>query len=208
MRIARLDLTRYGRFSDYSLDFGPAPANGPDFHIVYGLNEAGKSTAAAAILDLLFGIEKQSPYGAAKGRASVTNWHAYNTMRIGARLELARGAYEVARLKRDKNSLVDADNRPFNENALKAELAGVDRDAFHMMFSLDEESLEQGGKAILASRGDLGELLFAASSSSPRAPASPPSAASSTSCARRSKSFTGRALRRLNSPSGSMSSKT
>src|SRR5208337_3856933 len=163
MRIARLDLTRYGRFSDYSLDFGAAPKNGPDFHIVYGLNEAGKSTAGAAILDLLFGIEERTAYGAAKGRASVPNWHAYNTMRIGARLELAGGAYEVARLKRDKNSLVGADNRPFDETALKAELAGVDRNAFHMMFSLDDESLEQGGKAILASRGDLGQLLFAAS---------------------------------------------
>ena len=84
-------------------------------------------------------------------------------MRIGARLELAGGAYEVARLKRDKNSLVDADNRPFDETVLKAELAGVDRDAFRMMFSLDDESLEKGGEAILASRGDLGQLLFSAS---------------------------------------------
>ena len=32
-----------------------------------------------------------------------------------------------------------------------------------MMFSLDEESLEKGGEAILASRGDLGQLLFSAS---------------------------------------------
>ncbi len=163
MRIGRLDLSRYGRFSDYSLEFGAAPAGGSDFHVVYGLNETGKSTAAAAILDLLFGIEKQSTYGVAKGRASVPNWHAYNTMRIGARLELGGRAYEVARLKRDKNSLVDADDRPFDENLLKAELAGVDREAFHMMFSLDDESLENGGEAILASRGDLGQLLFSAS---------------------------------------------
>ena len=56
MRIARLDLTRYGKFSDRRFDFGPAPVAGSDFHVVYGLNEAGKSTAAAAILDLLFGI--------------------------------------------------------------------------------------------------------------------------------------------------------
>jgi uncharacterized protein YhaN len=163
MRIARLDLTRYGRFSDYPIDFGSAPANGSDFHVVYGLNEAGKSTAAAAILDLLFGIDDRSPYGAAKGRASVPNWHAYSTMRIGARLELSGGAYEIARLKRDKNSLVDADDRPFDENVLKAELAGVDRAGFRMMFSLDDESLEKGGEAILESRGDLGQLLFSAS---------------------------------------------
>ena len=160
VRIARLDLTRYGRFSDYTIDFGAAPSGGPDFHIVYGLNEAGKSTAAAAILDLLFGIEKQSPYGAAETRA---NWHAYSAMRVGARIEIGGGAHEVARLKRDKNSLVDADNRPLDETFLKAELAGVDRAAFRMMFSLDDESLEKGGEAILESRGDLGQLLFSAS---------------------------------------------
>ena len=32
-----------------------------------------------------------------------------------------------------------------------------------MMFSLDDESLEKGGEAILASHGDLGQLLFSAS---------------------------------------------
>ena len=84
-------------------------------------------------------------------------------MRIGARLELGGRAYEVARLKRDRNSLVDANDRPFDESLLMAELAGVDREAFHMMFSLDDESLEKGGEAILASHGDLGQLLFSAS---------------------------------------------
>ena len=163
MRIARLDLTRYGKFSDRQFDFGPAPVSGSDFHIVYGLNEAGKSTAAAAILDLLFGIEKHSAYGVGRGRAGVPNWHAYNAMRIGALLELGGRPYEVARLKRDKNSLVDADDRPLDETLLTAALAGVDRETFHMMFSLDDESLEKGGEAILASRGDLGQLLFSAS---------------------------------------------
>ena len=84
-------------------------------------------------------------------------------MRIGARLELGGRPYEVARLKRDKNSLVDADDRPLDESLLTAELGGVDREAFRMMFSLDDESLEKGGEAILASRGDLGQLLFSAS---------------------------------------------
>jgi uncharacterized protein YhaN len=163
VRIERLDLTRYGRFSDYAIDFGARPQSGPDFHVVYGLNEAGKSTAAAAILDLLFGIGERSPYGAAKGRASVPNWHAYNAMRIGARLELNGSTVEVARLKRDKASLVDKDNLAFDDAALRVELAGVDREAFRTLFSLDDESLEKGGEEILASRGDLGRLLFSAS---------------------------------------------
>ena len=160
MRLARLDLTRYGRFSDRTLDVGDKPNSGSDFHIVYGLNEAGKSTTASAILDLLFGIEKSSPYGASDARKG---WHAYNAMRIGARIELAGGAREVVRLKRDKYSLVDADGRSLDEALLKAELGGVDRAAFRLMFSLDDDSLEKGGEAILASRGDLGQLLFSAS---------------------------------------------
>src|SRR5208283_2251183 len=102
-------------------------------------------------------------YGAAKGRASAPNWHAYSAMRVGARLELMGSTVEVARLKRDKASLVDRDNFAFDEAALRAELAGVDREAFRMMFSLDDESLEKGGEAILASRGDVGQLLFSAS---------------------------------------------
>ena len=60
MRLNRLDLTRYGKFTDRSLDFGaPAPGKA-DLHIVYGPNEAGKSTALSAFLDLLFGIEPRS----------------------------------------------------------------------------------------------------------------------------------------------------
>ena len=163
MRFARLDLTRYGRFTDRTLDFGAKPANGSDLHIVYGLNEAGKSTTAAAILDLLFGMERETPYGAGKGRAASPDWHAYSALKIGARLELSGGAIDVARLKRDRNTLIDAENRPLDEALLKAELGGLDRAAFRTMFSLDDDSLEKGGEAILASRGDLGQLLFSAS---------------------------------------------
>ena len=49
-RGSRVSISRaYGKFSDRRSDFGPAPVAGSDFHVVYGLNEAGKSTAAAAI---------------------------------------------------------------------------------------------------------------------------------------------------------------
>src|SRR4029077_19260714 len=95
--------------------------------------------------DLLFGIEKHSAYGVGRGRAGVPNWHAYNAMRIGARLELGGSPYEVARLKRDKNSLVDANDRPLDESLLTAELAGADRETFHMIFFLEEQRLGKGG---------------------------------------------------------------
>jgi uncharacterized protein YhaN len=50
MHIRRLDLTRYGHFTDFNFKL---PATEPDFHIVFGPNEAGKSTALSAIEDLL-----------------------------------------------------------------------------------------------------------------------------------------------------------
>ena len=60
MRLNRLDLTRYGHFTGRSLSF-PLPAPGaPDLHVIYGANEAGKSTLLTAWLDLLFGIHLQS----------------------------------------------------------------------------------------------------------------------------------------------------
>ena len=56
MRLARLDLIRYGRFTDASYEL---PQGERDLHIVFGLNESGKTTSLTAIEDLLFGIQEQ-----------------------------------------------------------------------------------------------------------------------------------------------------
>ncbi|MCV3211364.1 AAA family ATPase [Mesorhizobium sp. YC-39] len=154
MRLRRLDLIRYGKFTDRALDFGPKPESGPDLHIVFGLNEAGKSTALSGYLDLLFGIEERSRYNFL---------HEYSAMRVGGVLELAGEERTFSRTKQRSNSLHDAAGQPASEVAISAHLAGLSREAYSTMFSLDDETLEAGGKSILESRGDLGKLLFAAS---------------------------------------------
>ena len=154
MRLKRLDLTRYGIFTAYRIDFGERKQGEPDLHIVYGPNEAGKSTALAAFLDLLFGIELQSRFGFL---------HPYPTMRIGGTLELASGTKDLIRIKRPLNSLLDGTEHPISEGVIQAELGGIDRDSYRTMFSLDDETLEAGGKSILASKGELGQLLFSTS---------------------------------------------
>ena len=58
MRIEQLDLQRFGCFTDCSLDL-----SGPGTHLVVGPNEAGKTTAMAAIRQLLYGIPMRSEYG-------------------------------------------------------------------------------------------------------------------------------------------------
>ena len=154
MRLRSLDLVRYGKFTDRTIDFGPKPEFEPDLHIVFGLNEAGKSTALSGYLDLLFGIEERSRYNFL---------HEYAAMRVGGVLELAGEQHAFTRTKQRNNSLLNAAGQPVSEVAITAHLAGLSRDAYGTMFSLDDETLEAGGKAILESQGDLGKLLFTAS---------------------------------------------
>lgn len=155
MRLRRFDLTRYGRFTDFSLDFGEVLSGKPDFHIVYGPNEAGKSTLRNAFLDLLYGIEKQSAYGF---------HHPYASMQIGGLIETNSAFHDLVRLKKDKNDLLDAAGQPIADIALTTLLGSIDRAGYETMFSLDDDSLQEGGESILKSEGDLGRLLFSAAS--------------------------------------------
>ena len=148
MRLRRLDLTRYGKFTDHSIDFGEQPDGQPDLHVIYGPNEAGKSTAFTGFLDLLFGIGTQSPFDFL---------HPSSTMRIGGLLEFGTETREFVRIKRPQNSLLDAEERPIPESAIRGELGGIEREAYRTMFSLDDETLEKGGESILASKGELGQ---------------------------------------------------
>ena len=151
MRLERLLLSRYGLFTDHPIDFGaPSPGN-PDLHVIYGENEAGKSTALAAFLDLLFGIPNQSPYNFR---------HTYATMRIEADIRIGDGADRYIRVKKQKASLQDR-HGPVREGVLTSALGGMTRESYKAMFSLDDDTLEAGGDEILKSDGDLGELLFA-----------------------------------------------
>ncbi len=154
MRIQSLDLVRYGKFTDQTVDFGARPLGGPDLHIIYGPNEAGKSTIFAAWLDLLYGIETRSPY---------SFLHPYETMKIGATIELAGVSQSLARIKKPSGSLLDSRDQPLAEGVILNAMSGLDRESYRTMFSLDDDTLEKGGETILASKGDLGQLLFSAS---------------------------------------------
>ncbi len=152
MRVRRLDLLRYGHFTDRSLEL---PAGKSDFHIVFGPNEAGKSTALSAIEDLLFDIPMHSPYGFL---------HDYKDMRIGAVLENGADTLEVLRRKGNKDTLLGPQGTPVpgGEGVLRPYLAGADRTFFERMFCLDHTRLEAGGREILEAKDDVGQALFAA----------------------------------------------
>ncbi|MEZ5599737.1 MAG: AAA family ATPase [Candidatus Competibacteraceae bacterium] len=76
MKIEHLYLKAFGAFSERRLDF----TGGPDFHVIYGPNEAGKSTTLRALIGLLFGIEE---------RTADDFVHSKPNLRIGAALATA-----------------------------------------------------------------------------------------------------------------------
>jgi len=152
MRVRRLDLLRYGRFTDASIEL---PAHNPDFHIVFGPNEAGKSTALLAIEDLLFGIPHNS---------TLNFLHDYSSMRIGAVLQKDGETLEVRRRKGNRDTLLTPEELPMpvGEAALAPFLAGADRAFLARMFSLDHARLRQGGREILEAQDEVGQMLFSA----------------------------------------------
>lgn len=152
MRISRLDLLRYGGFTDVSLPFPKAPL---DLHIVYGPNEAGKSTSLTAIEDLLFGIPHNSIYNFR---------HDYSAMRVGGILEHDSRTIEFRRRKGNKDTLLGPDDLPLSagEKAIAAFLGGCDRPFLQRMFSLNHHRLAQGGREILENKDEVGQVLFSA----------------------------------------------
>ncbi len=150
MRIARLELLAYGPFRGLELDFS---AKG--LHLVFGRNEAGKSTTLRAIAALLYGVETKT---------RDAHLHKPADLRIGGVLVPESGAsVRVVRRKGNVNTLLDDRGRPLDDAVLARMLRGVSEETFRHAFGLDHETLERGAEALLQGKGDLGESLFDAS---------------------------------------------
>ncbi len=157
MRLNRLHLVGYGLFTDVTLDFGSPPDAKSDLHVVYGPNEAGKSTAFSAWLEFLYGIRPRSPY----------KYQHKTATRIAAVLDGPTQELDLERTTARINSLQFRNGTGNAEIELRKYLSGLDRDGYESVFSVNVHTLQKGGDEILASKGDLGTLLFSASAGLP-----------------------------------------
>jgi uncharacterized protein YhaN len=152
VKVLRLDLYAFGPFTNGKLDFSKKP---DALQLIYGPNEAGKSTTLRALLALLYGIPL---------RTADAHLHEMARLRIGATLLDDRGrCLTVVRRKGAKHTLLDEAGQPLHESALSELLAGIDEPLFRNMFGLDHQRLREGAEALLAGGGQLGEGLFDAS---------------------------------------------
>jgi uncharacterized protein YhaN len=151
LRLDRLRLIAFGSFTNVELDLS---AGGAHVHVIYGKNEAGKSTALRAITGLLYGIARNTPDA---------HVHRMPELRVGGTLRGPDGAtLDVVRRKGKDNTLLDSEGRPLDESNLTRLFGGVSQEQFLGMFGLDHESLRRGGEALLLGRGHVGESLFGA----------------------------------------------
>lgn len=151
MKLRRLELLRYGHLTDAVLDF-------PDhalLHVVHGANEAGKSTALAAIADALFGFGHRTDFDFL---------HGAQQLRIGFTLAASDGSEaSFIRRKGRRDTLRDPDDQVVADESLRRFLGGAGRDLFEREFGLDGARLRHGGQELLRLGGEAGESLLAGS---------------------------------------------
>ncbi|MDA8382124.1 MAG: AAA family ATPase [Betaproteobacteria bacterium] len=156
MRIARIDLKAYGHFTNYGLALPTAP----DLHIVYGPNEAGKSTISRALEAALFGF----PHNTADDFL-----HPYGSLRVGLVIESGNEILAVMRRKGIKNTVVKYDaatgeetGEAVGDDVLPRHMGGLSNGLYASMFALDHDELVAGGRALSEGQGEIGQSLFAA----------------------------------------------
>jgi uncharacterized protein YhaN len=151
MKFLRVAFRCFGPFDDQTLELSGAEG----FHVVFGPNEAGKSSALRGLYGFLFGFPV---------RSSDDFRFKYGQFRVHAVLENTEGkTLECIRRKGNKATLRASDDKTeVAESALAQYLGGLQQQQFEQLFALDSSRLIEGGRDIAEGRGDLGEALFAA----------------------------------------------
>jgi uncharacterized protein YhaN len=151
VRLLSLELEKFGAFADLRIAFRPDAR----LHVVYGPNEAGKSTALAAVGALLFGVPERSPYAS----------RFPGQLRVGAEIAATDGRrLKFWRRKGRRTTLLDSSGNPLPDDALAPFLGGLTQDVFERSFGLDAAKLRAGGDEMLQADGDVGATLLAAAS--------------------------------------------
>lgn len=150
MRFDELLIEKYGVYSSKSINLTATTG----LTVLYGPNEAGKSTTLSAVVDLLYGIPART------SRAQVFGGPA---MAITAQLRLADGrSLLLKRTKGNTRTLTDGEGIALDDSVLAPYVGANNRERFLALFALNHESLRSGGEQLLDAKGDIGRLIVEA----------------------------------------------
>jgi len=150
VRIESIDLIRFGHFLNREIDLPPRE---PDFYLIYGDNEAGKSTLLRGISALFFGVPARTPdVHSCKG----------SELRIGATISEGEKKLSFRRRKGSSGTVLNMEEAQIQDNVLIPFLRELDCERFEQFFGLDHDRLREGGEELLRGQGDVGSALFQA----------------------------------------------
>lgn len=161
MKIAKLYLKAFGPYTEQVIDFGGKDAS---LHILYGPNEAGKSSLLRAIHALFFGISE---------RTQDNFLHENALLRIGGIVDDNKGhQLAVMRRKARKQPLrewngnvgldIGCEGESLPDDVMSPLMGTIGAVEFSKLFGIDRDELIIGGRAILEGQGEVGHSLFEA----------------------------------------------
>lgn len=152
MKIKKISIFGFGQFRDYELELQPG------LNLLWGSNEAGKSTLLAFLRAMLFGFEHKNNLEA--------RYETKDGGRYGGELwlETKRGNMRLRRIGGRKASgefsVWDHEGKPLPESELSLALGGISKELFFQVFGFGLDELMSFEK--LAATGEASEALFAA----------------------------------------------
>ena len=156
MRLAKLHLELFGHFEDAQFDFGGSVSpKDSDFHVIYGPNEAGKSTLMEGYLRLLYGFPKRDQYAF---------MHQRQNLSVSGVMDSEGEHLFVRRVPTNEPSLRDEHGSPMLENAIQSYLHGLPQDDYRKLLCLNDDTIAEGGEEIINAKGEVGRLLFSSTS--------------------------------------------
>ncbi|MDL5613340.1 ATP-binding protein [Bacillus halotolerans] len=145
MRIISIHIYQYGKFSNRTFHFSASPVQ-----LIYGLNEAGKTTMMSFIETMLFGFPKSKKYepksGGVYGGVLEAEHPEYGVMKI----ERTKGTAEKVRVYTETGEVKQ-------EDFLKQLFQGTDRALYKAIYSFDVFGLQE---IHAFNRDKIGEFLL------------------------------------------------
>lgn len=148
MKLRQLTVESFGHFHQQPFEFDA------NFTLIFGPNEAGKSTLLQLVREQLFGFKHQNPYAFAE--------HGKSKMAAEAEIELLDGSRLRFRRQKGRPDVVKGESlvtgQPIDETVLTNLLGGMTPDRYAHLFGFSLQELTAGQASL--NEANIGEALY------------------------------------------------